>query len=183
MLSENQKRFIRYELGLMTITAAFSTRDKEFKIYKDQISYNQRKAAKKEIRKIISEIENKYVPMLSPEAHVKHIEAVATDITKHLGQHLKGNRFRIGIAQKLINMHLKYLWCSNIISEPPHCPIDGIIRNEAKKEQPEFNYNWIKSDSIDEYKSAIISLGDIARKKGESIAQWELQEFRRRDDY
>jgi hypothetical protein len=171
---EHQKRFISYELGLLTIKAALSTRDKEFTIYKETIKSHQRTPAKKAIREVLDEIESKYSPVLSPEDHVKYIENTAKDLTNKVGKYLKGDRFRIGVAQKLINMHLKYLWCSNVIGEPPHCPIDGIIRDKARLIDPSFSYDWVKSDCIEEYKSAVMSL--------ESIAQWELHEFRRRDD-
>ena len=88
---------------------------------------------------------------------------------------MHNDRFRIGIAQKLINLHLKYLWCSGVIQEPPHCPIDGIIRDVAK-----LNYDWIISDNIEEYKEAIESLNKISQRKHETLAQWELREFRQR---
>ena len=40
-----------------------------------------------------------------------------------------GGRFRIGVAQKALNLYLKHLWCLDWIYEPPHCPFDnGIIR-------------------------------------------------------
>lgn len=182
MISEYQKRFISYELGLLTIKAALSTRDKEFTIYKESTKSHQRSPIKMAIREVLDELESKYSPILSPAEHVKYIESTAKDLTEKVGKYLKGDKFRIGIAQKLINMHLKYLWCSNMISEPPHCPIDGIIRDKARLSDPSFSYDWIRSDCIDEYKSAVMSLKNIAMKGGESIAQWELQKFRRRDD-
>ncbi|WP_133493442.1 hypothetical protein [Alcanivorax sp. 24] len=182
MPSEHKNRFISYELGLLTIKAALSTRDKEFTVYKETIKSHQRTPAKEAIREVLDEIEIMYSPVLFPEDHAKHIENTAKKLTDKIGKYLKGDRFRIGITQKLINMHLKYLWCSNLISEPPHCPIDGIIRDKAKICDPSFSYDWIKSDCIEEYKSAVISLENIAKKRGKSIAQWELHEFKRRNN-
>jgi hypothetical protein len=35
--------------------------------------------------------------------------------------------YKYGVAQKLLNLFLKYLWCLGTIAEPPHCPVDRII--------------------------------------------------------
>ena len=44
-----------------------------------------------------------------------------------------GISFNVGHAQKLINLLLKYYWCSGWLkNEPPHCPIDRIILTKAK---------------------------------------------------
>ena len=182
MPSEDQKRFISYELGLLTIKAALSTRDKEFTIYNKSIKSHQRKPVKKAIREVLDGIEKKYTPMISAEDHVKYISETANSLSEKVGKYLKDNRFRVGIAQKLINMHLKYLWCSNVIGEPPHCPIDGIIRDKVRQNDANFDYDWIKNDSIEEYKTAVTALETVANKQNRSVAQWELHEFRRRDD-
>ncbi|MCK5385071.1 MAG: hypothetical protein KAJ29_05790 [Alphaproteobacteria bacterium] len=178
-----QKRFIGYELGLLTIKAALSTRDKNNTIYKSSVKEHQKKPAKNAIRDVLTEIEVKYETMLSEKQHVQYISDTATNLTNKIGQYLRNDEFRIGIAQKLINLHLKYLWCSNVISEPPHCPIDGIIRDKVKVEYPEFNYDWISSNSIDEYRLAAAILRQQAESKKQTVAQWELREFRRRDDF
>ena len=182
MPSIEQKRFIAYELGLLTIKAALSTRDKRYTIYKNDIKAHQRKPAKDAIRDVLAEIETKYDTMLSDMEHVQYISDTAAKLTNDIGQYLRNDEFRVGIAQKLINMHLKYLWCSGVINEPPHCPIDGIIRDKVKVEYPDFDYDWISSNSIEEYKSAVTILRQQAERKDQTISQWELSEFRRRDD-
>ena len=40
--------------------------------------------------------------------------------------------YKYGIAQKFINLSLKYHWCLDLIQEPPHCPIDSTIINKTK---------------------------------------------------
>ena len=177
MQTENQERFIGYELGLLTIKAALSTRDKNYPIYKSSIKIHQRRKAKKSIRNVLNELEQKYKKTPSPDEHFQYITDTANRLTKEIGEYLHNDRFRIGIAQKLINLHLKYLWCSGVIQEPPHCPIDGIIRDVAK-----LKYDWIISDDISDYKAEIETLNKISQINNETLAQWELREFRRRDD-
>jgi hypothetical protein len=83
---------------------------------------------------------------------------------------LKNGRFRIGIAQKALNLYLKYLWCVGLIPMPPHCPFDSSIIGHL----PEcMNFNWTAIDSIDDYQKLVNS----ARKKADDkpIAEWELE--------
>lgn len=175
--TEDQKRFIVYELGLLTINATLSTRGKNNPVYESSVKSHQKSKPKKAIRNVLSDLEQKYIKSPSSEEHTKYIADTAARLTKDIGKYLHNNRFRIGIAQKLINLHLKYLWCSGVIQEPPHCPIDGIIRDAANLE-----YNWIISDDIEDYKAAIESLNQISQTRNETLAQWELRKFRRRDD-
>ncbi|MFY3919845.1 hypothetical protein ACOTI7_20975 [Achromobacter xylosoxidans] len=101
------------------------------------------------------------------------ISALADRISCQHEPSLYKGRFRHGVAQKLVNIHLKYLWAAGVIPEPPHCPIDGIIRDLAG-----LKYDWTVSDSVAEYEAAIAELR--VRAQPRTLAIWELQEFRRR---
>ena len=108
---------------------------------------------------------------------IPFIADASSELSRKLSRYLHQGRFRIGVTQKLINVHLKYLWTAGFCPEPPHCPIDGIIRDIAG-----INYNWTSSDSVDEYLQAIAALKKLASAEGHSLAQWELESFRRRED-
>ncbi len=177
-----QNRFMSYELGLLTIKAALSTRDRRHPIYDRSVKAHQRAPVRRMIREILDETETKYSKRISEKDHIKYISDVSDHLTNCTGQYLHNNEFRVGIAQKLINMHLKYLWCSNVIDEPPHCPIDGIVRDKVKDEYPRFDYDWTSSNCIKEYKNAISLLRKKALNIGQTLAYWELTTFRRRDD-
>jgi len=109
--------------------------------------------------------------------HVSFIAEVAEGVTNELARYLHKGRFRVGVAQKLVNVHLKYLWTDGFCPEPPHCQIDGIIRDAAG-----ISYLWTRSDSIEDYQKANQELKLISGAKSLTLAQWELQTFRRRDD-
>jgi len=173
-LPSAKRRFLIYELGLLTLKAGLSTRDKDWPIYCPTKKDHQRGEAKKAFRDILKEIEAKYSSARITEAtHVQFIDSVADRLSATLTSTLHQSRFRIGVAQKMINLHLKYLWVAGIIQEPLHCPIDGIIRDCAG-----IQYDWTRSDSIEEYKSGIAALKAVAGT--ESLSQWELEKFRRR---
>lgn len=177
-ITNNKRRFLSYELGLLTLKAALSTRDDNYPIYDREIRAYQRSKPKKVLRELLVKIEKKYSETNISEAeHVALIDEVAADLSIKLSRYLHNGRFRIGVAQKLINVHLKYLWTAGFCSEPPHCPIDGIIRDFAG-----IDFIWTQSDSIEEYKAAIEKLKVIAKTAGQTLAQWELEKFRRRDD-
>lgn len=177
-INNHKKRFLTYELGLLTLKAVLSTRDANFPIYKKNIAFHQRSVPQKEFREILSEIENKYIEKsITEEEHINFISEVSSRLTLTLNKYLHNGRFRIGVAQKLINLHLKYLWVSGFGYEPHHCPIDGIIRDIVK-----LKYNWTQSDCINENISAIKELKKEAARNKMSLSEWELVTFRRKND-
>ena len=174
MTEEARKRFLISELRLLTVNAALSTRTEGYPIYADGKKLHQRGKEKEAIHSFLAELEQRYATAVkSEEEHIKYIEATARDLSQKLGASLHGSRFRIGIAQKLINLHLKYLWVADLGSEPFHCPIDGTIRDIAH-----LDYDWTTNDDINDYRSAISQLKKFSN--GTSLAVWELHEFSRR---
>lgn len=172
----NKKRFLSYELGLLSLKAALSTRNDKAPVYAKEIESHQRKEEKKVFRRILDKLEPMYAKgEITEEQHLRFIEQTALDVSKELENSLHNGRFRIGVTQKLINLHLKYLWATGYIKEPPHCPIDGIIRKKAK-----ISYDWTTDDSIEAYKRAISDLKAVGDTR--TLAEWELEEFRRRDE-
>lgn len=176
MANENdKKRFLCYELGLLSLKAALSTRDGEAPVYAKGVKTHQRKKEKKVFRSVLEQLEEIYAKGgIKEDDHLDFIQKTADGVTKELGNKLHNGRFRIGVAQKLINLHLKYLWATGYINEPLHCPIDGIIRDYAK-----ISYDWTTNDSIEDYKKAIAELRKVVGDR--SLSVWELEEFRRRD--
>lgn len=145
-------------------------------MYARHATRTQRAEVQEAIRAVLSQIESRYAPPAAPGdeyAHIEFIAEISNRLSNAHGPALHGERFRIGIAQKLVNLHLKYLWSAGLVTQPPHCPLDGIVRDMAR-----LNYNWTSSDSIDEYVNAIAALRIVAGAR--QIAVWELEEFRRR---
>lgn len=174
-----KKRFLTYELGLLSLKGALSTRDKNYPIYSQEARYDyQRSKVKKHLRQFLSIIESKYNEgTIVGDEHIRFILDSSNNLSAELAPYLSNGRFRVGVTQKLINLHLKYLWVAGLCPEPPHCPIDGIVRDSSG-----ITYDWIQSDSIEDYIQAISQLNKIAISKGFSLSRWELESFRRRGD-
>ena len=106
----------------------------------------------------------------SEEQHIANIQALKT-FSKE-----KGNELNIGTVQKLLNMLCKYYWCVGWIQEPPHLPIDSIMRKRLPPEILMHTTKWTHLDSIDEYKVMIAAFKEKSKAEGfNSLAQWELK--------
>ncbi len=121
-------------------------------------------------RSIMSLAEQYRVPC-DDDIHCDRIVGLARSLSEGHQAVLADGRFRIGIAQKALNLHLKYLWCLEPERpEPPHCTLDGQILGATKHPGA-----WTRLDSIDEYREWTSHVRDYAKSKGfESTVVWEL---------
>ncbi|WP_147818866.1 hypothetical protein [Salidesulfovibrio onnuriiensis] len=125
------------------------------------------------------DLEKKYVAgKVDEKEHLANIESlVERSMEDDLKSCLFKGKMTFGVAQKLLNMYLKYLWCAGIIKhEPPHCPIDSIVlRNldidTAQKSQGALP-KWPDADEKT-YNKYINKLND----KTNNPSQWELREW------
>lgn len=106
--------------------------------------------------------------MVSDEIHYGNIQKLANTLSKECKEDLKEEGFRIGSAQKALNLYLKYLWCAGRICTPPHCPFDNKVLQEL--EIPE---KWPELNDIEKYKRWV----EKAKKKADnrSLSDWELR--------
>ena len=100
--------------------------------------------------------------------HMENIVALADLTSSIIGKHLYNGRFRIGTAQKALNLYLKYLWCADLVALPPHCPIDYRILQLAGVT----GVKWTTVDDIDQYAGWIERIRTVAGHQ--PIPMWEL---------
>ena len=171
-----QEKFLINELWI----ASWSASVQRASVYhRDALDSAKRKFKKR----VKEEYKEKYLDMykngVSEKSHIKNIELLSqhgTKIGNELGV-LNADTYRIGNAQKLLNLYLKYLWCMGKIAEPPHCPIDRRIQEEILPHKERIS--WTNIESIEDYNSVIAKLKDKATE-GQSLAQWELENYTRR---
>lgn len=169
-----KQAFLLQEMSLLSLTAALSTRDKAFPIYASKISDNQKQKFKECLRAYLDTLLDTYnQKKISEEEHIALINDFITTINIQFGELLHEQTFRFGIAQKLLNLHLKYLWSAGFLMRaPPHCPIDNALRDKTG-----LNYNWVSNNSQTDYLAAIGHLKLLA--KPHSLAMWELKTIKR----
>lgn len=90
-------------------------------------------------------------------------------LRKELLDSYKGASIHLSHAQKSLSVFLKYLWCLNIISTPPACPIDRKVLSSIKNCQVK---NWTELKDKEEYRSILHSLDKLSKPK--KLAQTEL---------
>lgn len=111
---------------------------------------------------------------VNDEEHCEAIRQISNIASLKFGKHLKGGRLRYGTSQKAFNLYLKYLWrLGKTLLPPPHCPVDGIVLQEAK-----IRGSWTRSDSEIEYRSWISQIRETARPR--TLADWENDVWLRR---
>jgi hypothetical protein len=140
-------------------------------LYNDGTTEKDRKPFQDSLRGILEEMAVDYAECVSEEKHVENIERLADKLSAKHADILAEGGMRIGLAQKALNLYLKYLWCLGEIPKPPHCPIDSIVLSKVPGCK---DVRWTRIEEIEEYRRIIASAKDEARFKGQSLAQWEL---------
>lgn len=118
----------------------------------------------------------KYINGCTEKQHYKNIESLIVHANK-VGREILCQGYKYGVAQKLLNLALKYYWCLGLISEPPHCPVDRIVISKTRYNG---KINWTQISCKPEYKKVIKEIKAMARKEGLSIPNWELTNYSRR---
>jgi hypothetical protein len=109
--------------------------------------------------------------------HYANIDALIAHASKVGASVLPTHAYKFGVAQKLLNLCLKYHWCLGRIEEPPHCPVDRIVIDKTSFRG---KLNWTDIRSREKYAAVIADIAQLATAEGLSIAEWELRNYRRR---
>jgi len=142
-------------------------------VYAEGATEDQKKAFQADFRRRLWELAYQYAEPVSEAEHLMTIQNFADELSRAHPDTLANGRFRIGTAQKAVNLFLKFLWSIEMIPEPPHCPIDRTVLAEIGN-----NQNWTELDDIEAYKSIIAA---IRQKAGQQTpAQWEYNLWNRK---
>ena len=143
--------------------------------YDKRASESQRAAFKAALRRKLEAVGERYRKLVEDEEHIAAIERLARELSTEFKDCLHRGRFRIGSAQKALNLHLKYLWCVETTRPcPPHCPFDSIIIDRLGLSE---SVRWTALDDISIYRQLVDRARSLAAAKGQTIAEWELCEY------
>jgi hypothetical protein len=97
-------------------------------------------------------------------------------ITRTHGTILAGGKMRIGTAQKMVSLYLKYLWLSG---DPSKKPIGAVLDRPILQASGFANPpDWTKLDDISTYRDIQIQIGKKAAAEGfGSPAVWEAEKW------
>lgn len=166
-----KSKFIENELIADSIHGAFQRAN----VYSGpKVPEAQRKELRERLAQLLESFAPKYCNPVSDQQHEANIRQIADDLTTGFRNKglLRDDQFRIGVAQKALNLFLKYLWCLDKIPTPPHCPFDaGIIALLPRGDRQ----NWTELKSLGDYRALVNAARKVA--KGESLSQWQLEHF------
>jgi hypothetical protein len=175
-IEESKYQFMFDQIFQAAIGASFSTRNTEYPIYRRDV--NRTIDIRNDLKELIEDYITRFeMYKINEEDHFKEIKRISEIISNNeqFKDQLHDGKFRYGIAQKLLNLVLKYLWCGGFIREPYHCPVDNVLRTVIIKSKPGTNLEqWTKLDSEAEYREYINAIKELAAAENLSVAKWEL---------
>ena len=167
-MNEQQLQFILAEVWYLTMLASFQ----RVRIYADP-SNPSNHLVRGYLRDELSALTPHYTAgPVSDARHIANVQHLADTLSSRCESLLFEKRFRIGVAQKALNLYLKYLWCIGQVPEPPHCPFDRTVIQELEGCQ---GISWSQFDDLDTYEQLVAA----ARRKASplSLSEWELRFF------
>lgn len=177
-VDQKKKAFLNEEFLTLSVNGAVQ-RANVYKVAPDKFSKRQReeyKNFKEALRERLRELVANYSESVSEEDHMKYIGSLADDLSKQYKGVLRDGRFRIGIAQKALNLYLKYLWCNQVIPCPPHCPFDWKILSQLSSLSKD-ERRWTETDCMDVYCRWVRSAEKKAEVRHLNLAEWELVRY------
>ena len=187
ILKQSQYNFIQKEIWILTFGAAFQRSG----TYNKKATDKQKACFKTKTRNFINNIllDNYKTESVTDEQHIENINSIC-DYSANFSDIFSKGRINFGIAQKMLNLYLKYMWSLGHIQEPPHFPVDRIIQirliDQAKKMGiPSIGLEaWTKFNDEKHYLKVINSARELIGKnenyQSHSLAELELELFDRR---
>jgi hypothetical protein len=163
------------------------------RVFKETVSKEEEKAQELsreefalELGLKLRELASRYTVKVEDEPHIANIRELVTYLNDNYEDILHERKVSFGFAQKALNVYLKYLWCTDGKTIPPHCPFDSIIldgiKPRKKRNQPQKNFeNRWTYGTEDHYRDW------LARAKGnlgenETLPEWELRVWQAAQD-
>lgn len=167
-----KEEFLLNELWFLSVSAAFQRAN----VYTENANENQRIDFKKALFKEVYRISEQYKSNNSEEEHIRNIQSVIVFSQNSMPQILQNGALSFGVAQKLLNLFLKYLWCLGKINVPPHFPVDRIIQYRLGIKEKDI-VSWTKDiKSEKEYLPIIEKAREVLKQtKLKTIAELELE--------
>jgi hypothetical protein len=127
----------------------------------------------------LREFASRYTVQVEDKTHIENICELAKFLNDSYKDILHDGEVSFGFAQKALNVYLKYLWCSDGRTIPPHCPFDSIIldkikpRKKRKQPREKFQARWTHGTK-DDYRDWVARARSKLRDS-ETLPEWELR--------
>lgn len=164
-IQQEKENFLKWQFSKLTISASFSRAN----IYIKDAPEFRRKAFKKTLFYAINAIADDLQNIKNESNFLSRIRTVIHQ-SNNYDDILEGGKLRFGIAQKVVNLYLKYLWCAGLIEGIPlHFPLHRLIQ---KGTRDIISWTQLTEEDDDKY---LAKLNELC--PGEDKAEWELREY------
>lgn len=178
-LKESQHGFIQNEIWMLTYGGAFQRAN----IYNKTASEKERSYFKTKTRSYIENVvlDSYKTSKVNDEQHIENIKGIS-NYSSNFSEIFVNGKINFGIAQKILNLYLKYMWSLGYIQEPPHFPVDRIIQDELIKQTKRIGITpikleaWTQFDNEQHYLKVINSARNLILNN-ESFAKHSLAEL------
>ena len=160
----------------MIIRLTFDGGFKRSRIYAPKASESQRREFRRYLSSKLAEImlEVQLRKRYNDDDHCKTIQRFSSDTTSRFREILGKGGFRIGHAQKFLNLYWKISWILKITPvKPIHCPFDSVIIGKLRSGR---GIRWTRFDTIDEYKQLLTAAREVAGQNV-ALADWEMKKY------
>lgn len=168
----DKSNFINNEVWVLSIMGAFQRAN----VYRVNATELEKKDFKRMLKDHLDNtLQTKYSKPVSETEHIENIKEVIrfSECSKKL---LTDGKLNFGVAQKLLNLYLKYNWCLDKIPTPPHFPVDSIIQKRLGLKV----IAWTKMKDEKEYMKIINhAKAQVSKHNCKTIAALELLLFSR----
>ncbi len=166
-----QEVFLKDELWMLSFGGSFQRN----RVYNEGVGEKEREDFRKGLRIYIEDvIHPPYKKQVGDKFHGANIISII-DYSRGFSKLLSNGELNVGTVQKILNLSLKYYWCLGWLPEPPHFPIDSRIQKCLPFKSRKY---WTGINNLSEYQT-IITCAKGLLKEGESLAMWELTNFKR----
>lgn len=161
VLAEAKQSFLRDEMCLLSIGVVIQRAH----VYNPAVDDDTRRLFKSVLKERLMMTASMYhISPVSEYTHIRNIEQLS-EFTTEFKTILKGGKLHFGICQRMLNLFLKYAWCSGAMKEiPPHFPVGHHIQQGLGYAEDKI-YRW--ADNLT--KEAYIEIIDFAKTKLESF--------------
>lgn len=164
-LDQEKWAFLDEEFLASSIRGAFGHAG----IYRGKTPEKRHRELGGELRRLLREYARAYGSDVADETHNKNIRELAEKLSREFKDVMKDERFRIGVAQKALNLYLKYLWCMGRIPTPPQCPFDSEVLREAR-----VSGSWTGLADMEGYRLWVEKARSVAGTNSR-LSEWELR--------
>jgi len=106
-MTQPQRDFLEDEFLTLSINGALQ----HSSTYKPTAGKKDPETLQRELRTGLCDIAARYSSEVGEGQHLENIQELARRVNKSCASFLNGDHLRFGVAQKALNLYLKYLWC------------------------------------------------------------------------